>query len=206
MMDCVDAGAWHPYDDFIKLDYQALDLSHLKENSADVVTCYVGLHHFTPERLTVFLNDVRRILRLRGHFLLVDHDVCHATVNSMAHMAHVVFNAVNGVSLQDELSEVRDFKSMQSWVGILEQHDLYDETDVISVPMVRGGDPTENRMVAFSSVPQFLPVASPGSSGRVSPVSVFKSRLVEEGDANHWDYDSDEVEEGTVYNLFSRFF
>lgn len=154
MMDCIDAGALHPYDKHIKLDYQTLDLTGLEDNSADVVTCYVGLHHFTPEKLEEFLIQVRRILRSDGHFILVDHHVHNVDVNSMAHMAHFVFNAVNGVPLEDELAEIRDFKPMSEWIDLLERHGLHDTSGVANVAMVREGDPTENQMVVFSPAPQ----------------------------------------------------
>lgn len=177
MMDCVDAGAMHPYDQLIKLDYEALDLSGLKDNSADVLTCYVGLHHFTPEKLEIFLDEVRRILRPEGHFMLVDHDVYNDDVNSMAHMAHFIFNAVNGVPLEDELAEIRDFKPMTEWVKLLEKHGLYDATGVTNVPMVRLGDPTENCMVAFSLDPKLVRKAEPlVSSGNVSDSTMFAGK------------------------------
>ena len=46
--DYIDAGTLHPYDKAVKLDYQNMDLSMLGDNSAQLITCYVGLHHF-PE-------------------------------------------------------------------------------------------------------------------------------------------------------------
>jgi UDP-N-acetylenolpyruvoylglucosamine reductase len=208
MMDCVDAGAWKPYKTFIPLDYQNLDLSSLEDESVDIVTCYVGLHHFTPEKLTLFLNDVQRILRANGRFMLVDHDAYNPEVKNMAHMAHFVFNAVNGVSLEDELTEVRDFKSMQAWLEILDAHGLYNATDAVAVPMVRVGDPTENRMIAFTTLPRLelveSPTPSPTSSRRVSPISMFPKGLVEEGDAPYFGYDSDE--EPTVWNTLKQLF
>jgi len=174
MMDCIDAGATHPYDEHIKLDYQALDLSGLEDNSADVVTCYVGLHHFTPKKLEEFLVQVRRILRPEAHFILVDHDVYNEDVNSMAHMAHFVFNAVNGVPLEDELAEIRDFKPMSEWIELLEKHGLHDTSGVTNVAMVREGDPTENQMMVFSPQPQQKHTAEPlVSSRRVSDSSIF---------------------------------
>jgi FAD/FMN-containing dehydrogenase len=210
IMDCVDAGAWKPYKTFIPLDYQNLDLSSLKDNSADIVTCYVGLHHFTPDKLAEFLDQVRRILRPTGRFMLVDHDIRNEDVNSMAHMAHLVFNAVNGVALEDELAEVRDFKSMQTWVEILAEHELYDATGTAALPMVRVGDPTQNRMISFSPELKFAPVVAPvvvpvvelRSSGSVLPVSVFRPEgEAEESDAPRWMYDASEEDGVPACNI-----
>lgn len=150
--DCIDAGALHPYDTWVKLDYDTPDLSQIPSKSVDVVTCYIGLHHFPNEAaLSKFLQDVRRVLRDDGHFLLVDHDAPENTIqSSMAHMAHFIFNAVNGVSVEGELAEVRNFKSIADWRAILEKHDLFDATEGPDVPMIREGDPSCNRMVSFS--------------------------------------------------------
>jgi len=124
------------------------------------------------------LNEVRRILRLKGHFILVDHDVYNDDVNSMAHMAHFVFNAVNGVSLEDELAEVRDFKPMSEWIQLLKKHDLHDTSGVINVSMIRDGDPTKNQMVVFSPSPKVTytvePLVEPCVSvGKLSDMTIF---------------------------------
>jgi FAD/FMN-containing dehydrogenase len=164
LKDCIDAGALHPYDEHLTLDYNAMEhLASLEDNSADVVTCYVGLHHFpNEETLGAFLDAVRRVLRPNGHFLLVDHDVQEDSIEcSMANMAHFIFNAVNGVPLADELAEVRDFKPIATWRALLEKHELFDATEGPDVPMIRAEDPTRNRMVVFSPTPKLVPIVTP---------------------------------------------
>lgn len=154
--DKIDAGSFHPYDEFIRLDYQNLNLDKLETNSADLITCYVGLHHFPPERLDQFLKDVRRILKPNGRFLLVDHDINNEDTKSMAHMAHFIFNAVNGVSLQEELNEHRDFQSFDHWQKILNKHGLGDADEEAHVPLIREEDPTRNRMLVFKKIEPVL--------------------------------------------------
>lgn len=155
LTDYIQTGFPRPSDDYKKLDYNdpAPALADLPENSADVITCYVGLHHFPDDKLDAFLTQVRRVLREGGHFLLVDHDVQYGSTSmSMAHMAHTVFNAVTGVSLQEEIAERRDFRPMSEWRALLEEHGLgyaVDEDQVADVPMIRTGDPSCNRMVSF---------------------------------------------------------
>ena len=149
LSDYVQTGYPRPYTRFKPLNYLKPELSGLADNSAEVITCYVGLHHFPPAEMVTFLNDVRRVLKPGGHFLLVDHDVTDEKTMTMAHMAHSVFNAVTGASLQDELTERRDFKSMQAWQDILKQHDLINDGGTEQV-MIRKGDPSRNRMVSFS--------------------------------------------------------
>src|SRR5690606_37030982 len=68
---------------------------------------------------------------------------------SMAHMAHTVFNAVTGVSLQDEMTERRGFRPMSEWRELLAEYDLGNAVEGADVPMIRNGDPSRNRMVSF---------------------------------------------------------
>lgn len=147
--DYIQTGIPRPYDRFEPLDYTNPNLKHLSDNSADVITCYVGLHHFKDEKLDEFLKDVRRVLRPNGRFLLVDHDVRNQEDLAMAHMAHSIFNAVTGVSLEAEMKETRQFHSMEHWKNLLEKYGFGYGVSGPDVPMIRPGDPTRNRMVSF---------------------------------------------------------
>ncbi len=144
-MHYIDAGTTHPYDKYMHLDYSNMDLSSIGDKSVKVMTCYVGLHHFRDEALERFLTDVKRILKDDGHFLLVDHDIDNEQTLAMANMAHMVFNAVNGVPLQDELTEIRNFQPMTYW-----QQKLLEKGIPCEIPnqaMIRQGDPTRNQMI-----------------------------------------------------------
>ncbi|WP_165397077.1 FAD-binding protein [Legionella sainthelensi] len=149
LTDYVQTGFPRPYDNFVKLDYNAPDLSSIADNSADVMTCYVGLHHFPEDQLEQFLTNVRRILRPNGRFILVDHDAHDQESLLMANMAHSVFNAVNGVSLEEEITETRNFRPMAHWKSLLEAHGLGLGDLGPDVAMIRNGDPSRNTMVSF---------------------------------------------------------
>lgn len=151
--DYIQTGYPHPYHQFHKLDYFNPELKEkdLPSNSADLITCYVGLHHFPEDKLESFLTDVRRILRPGGHFLLVDHDVNDEQSMVMAHMAHIIFNAVTGESVENEMREIRLFRSMAYWRSLLEIHGLAYTVHGANVPMIRDGDPSMNRMVCFTN-------------------------------------------------------
>jgi 2-polyprenyl-3-methyl-5-hydroxy-6-metoxy-1,4-benzoquinol methylase len=71
--DYIQTGYPRPYDTFAKLDYSEPTLKSLKDNSAQVITCYVGLHHFPTQpvdQLSLFLKEVRRVLKPGGHFFV----------------------------------------------------------------------------------------------------------------------------------------
>lgn len=148
--DYIQTGFPRPYQRLETLDYKQPNLKNLEANSADVITCYIGLHHFPEETLQPFLKEVRRVLREGGHFLLVDHDCKDPITLTMAHMAHSVFNVVNGASLEEEMTELRNFQPMSYWVTQLKKAGLASEVlEGPDVPMVREGDPSRNRMVSF---------------------------------------------------------
>lgn len=89
MMDYLQSGFPASYKQFELLDYSNPSLAKLPDSSADVITCYVGLHHFPDDTVDDFLKDVARVLKPGGHFLLVDHDCNNDLTLSMAHMAHM---------------------------------------------------------------------------------------------------------------------
>lgn len=164
--DYVQTGFPRPYDRFVKLDYNLPNLSVIPNNSADVITCYVGLHHFPTTELDKFLTDLRRILRNDGQFLLVEHDVQDQESHAMASMAHSIFNAVTGASVEEEMTELRNFHSLAHWKQLLISHGF--EVDVQEgQAMVRNGDPSLNTMISFKK-PQPNPLAKLGGSARPS--------------------------------------
>jgi SAM-dependent methyltransferase len=137
------------YHHFIPLDFnQKPNYGMIQENTLELVTCYAGLHHFSKENLMTFIKEMKRILKPGGKFLLVDHDITNDLVNHQAHLAHLIFNAVNAVNLQDELSEVRVFKSMPDWIDEMTKNgfQLGQHPDK---ELIRDNDPTRNRMLCF---------------------------------------------------------
>jgi SAM-dependent methyltransferase len=156
LSDYVQTGFPRPYDRFEPLNYANPSLANLADQSADLITCYVGLHHFEEDKLHPFLDEIKRVLRPEGHFLLVDHDVTNEITMSMAHMAHSIFNAVTGVSLEEELRETRHFHSMTHWQEVLRAHDLGNTSAVTEDNNIRAGDPSRNKMMCFQKAPALI--------------------------------------------------
>lgn len=152
--DYLQSGFPSPTDEFVPLSYDKPELEGIPSKSTSIVSCFVGLHHFTPEALHEFLTQVRRILKDDGVFLLVDHDARDQDEFDMATMAHSVFNAVTGVSAEDEVSEVRNFKPMTEWLKILASYGIVAADSSPDVEMIRDGDPSRNKMMAFKAGPK----------------------------------------------------
>ena len=55
-----------------------------------------GLHHLPPDRLSAFLEQVKRVLRPSGLFIVREHDASPELM-PMLDLAHSVFNAVTGM-------------------------------------------------------------------------------------------------------------
>ncbi|MCS5711888.1 FAD-binding protein [Candidatus Berkiella aquae] len=152
MTDYIQSGFPRPYNRFVPLnDYQPLSQNDYKDNSVDLITCFIGLHHIPTEKLDAFLASIRRVLRPGGTFLLVDHDVTNESKRDYANLAHSVYNAVYDVPVAEEMNEIRNFKSMKEWQTILARHGLA-KTNARQGTMIREGDPTVNTMVRFTNM------------------------------------------------------
>lgn len=146
--DIIQTGLPRPYDRFLPLnDYAPLNPAQCKDNSVDLITCFTGLHHIPEDKIDAFLDSLQRVLRPGGSFLLVDHNVIDAKTHDMATLAHSVYNAVMGVSLEEEMKELRYFKPLQAWQDLLARHGF--EVKMESQPLIRDGDPTVNSMIRF---------------------------------------------------------
>lgn len=141
----IQSGWPHPYHEFQKLTYEPLSL---KERSVDVISCFAGLHHCPADKLDAFAQSIHKTLRDGGTFLLREHDTKDSEMKQLANVIHSVFNAATGVTLADEQKEVRNFKSVADWKGLLKK----DGFRCVSLPLVREGDSTQNALLKFVKV------------------------------------------------------
>lgn len=160
MSDVIQSGFPRPYHRFVPLnDYAPLAKKQFADNSVDMVTCFIGLHHVPDNKIEEFIASLNRVLRPGGSFLLVDHDIRNEETREMASLAHSIYNAVMGVPVAEEMNEIRNFRSLQHWQDLLAKHGFEMK---VSTPkkMVRAGDPTENTMVRFVKKEVVHPKAS----------------------------------------------
>lgn len=141
--DLIQSGFPRPYDAYYKLTYNPLPV---EEQSVDVISCFPGLHHCPEGKLDTFIQSIFQSLRDGGIFLLREHDANDEEMFNLATIVHSVFNACTGVELQDEIIEVRNFKSVAEWVRLLESHGF---RYVSEVPLIRAGDSSKNALMKF---------------------------------------------------------
>lgn len=121
------------------------DPLNIPENSADVVTCYIGLHHSPKDRLDAFVESIARVLRPGGLFIIRDHDVTTPQMDAFVSLAHTVFNAGLGVPWETNRKELRYFAPVATWSSYLEAWKLRDTGARILQPH----DPSANTLMSF---------------------------------------------------------
>lgn len=126
-------------------DYEPLSPALVPDASLDLVTCYVGLHHMTAERLKPFLASIARVLRPGGAFIVRDHDVTTEDMRVIVSLAHTVFNAGLGEPWAVNQAELRYFEPVSTWVERLDAAG-FDDT---GARVLQDNDPTDNTLLCF---------------------------------------------------------
>ena len=126
-------------------DYEPIAANSIAEASVDLVTCYVGLHHMTAERLKPFLDSVARVLRPGGVFIVRDHDVTSDDLRALVSLAHTVFNAGLGETWETNRAELRFFEPGETWVRRLHEAGFDDRGH----RLLQDNDPTKNALFCF---------------------------------------------------------
>ena len=126
-------------------DYEPIAATAIADGSVDLVTCYVGLHHMTAERLEPFLASVARILRPGGVFIVRDHDVGSDDMRALVSLAHTVFNAGLGETWETNRAELRFFEPADTWAQRLHEAGFDDRGH----RLLQDNDPTQNALFCF---------------------------------------------------------
>lgn len=148
--DIMERGQLKPIGTFFPLDYEPLDNKGIAPASVDLVTCYIGLHHCTPERLDGFARSVWRILRPGGVFVVRDHDCRTPEMCRFVSLVHTVFNAGLGVSWDDSAKEFKRFDSADAWSQYLQARGFRAH----GPRLLQQNDPSDNTLMAFVKTPE----------------------------------------------------
>ena len=145
-VDIVERGRLGKIGSFVPLnDYAPIDLP---AQSADLVSCFVGLHHMAQDKLAPFLRSIASIVRPGGYLVVRDHDVRGKPMHDFVSLAHCVFNAGLGESWATNAAELRYFDSVDEWIRRIEAAGFEHTGERI----VQDGDPSENVLMAFRRV------------------------------------------------------
>jgi FAD/FMN-containing dehydrogenase/SAM-dependent methyltransferase len=146
-VDIIERGSLKKTGRFVPLsDYAPIERRSVADNSLDLVTCYIGLHHAAPEVLDGFVRSIHRVLRPNGLLILRDHDVTTPQMRALVSLAHAVFNAGLGLPWETNHRERRHFRPVSEWSHYLQSHGFEDSGQRRLQP----NDPTANVLMAFS--------------------------------------------------------
>lgn len=144
--DFIQCGFPKPYKTFIP--YTAKHEPLNKEDFPNPVSAFLmiaGGHHSPKANLEAFFKSIFDILEPGGVFFLRDHDSQKEEDILTATLAHMLFNALNGVASQDEENEVRNFNDLKHFQDIASRVGF----KIASEPLMRDNDPTLNKIVKF---------------------------------------------------------
>lgn len=142
-VDIVERGQLRKLGRYVDLnDYAPIDLP---PESADLVSCFVGLHHMAPPKLAPFLDSIAKITRPGGYFIVRDHDVGTPDMDAFVSLAHTVFNAGLGETWETNNKELRHFTGIDNWISRIEAAGFRHTGAMVR----QEGDPSDNLLLAF---------------------------------------------------------
>ncbi|GAB2602976.1 methyltransferase domain-containing protein [Spirosoma areae] len=127
-------------------DFEPIRANAIPDESVDLVTCLIGLHHTRPEKLPGFLASIRRILRPGGWFILRDHDVKTDDMARFVSLVHTVFNLGLNITWEVDKSDYKDFKPIEKWSRLIGEAGFTDA----GRRLLQANDPSDNTMVLFT--------------------------------------------------------
>lgn len=143
--DIMERGKIGKIGTFFDLDYQPVP-KEIPDNSLDVVTCHIGLHHCPVALLPGFVRSIKRVLKPGGLFIVRDHDVNTEEMRVFASLVHTVFNLGLRETWAKNEAEHRSFGSVEEWVKLLEDSGFTDQ----GFRILQENDPSLNTLLAFT--------------------------------------------------------
>jgi SAM-dependent methyltransferase len=144
--DILERGQLGKLGQFIPLNnYVPITPGAIPDESLDLVTCHIGLHHCPHERLDGYIKSIHRVLRKGGLFIMRDHDVKTPEMATFVSLVHTVFNLGLKVSWETDRSEFKSFKPIEQWSGLISAYGFKDT----GARILQDKDPSDNTLVAF---------------------------------------------------------
>jgi SAM-dependent methyltransferase len=144
--DIFERGQFKKLGNFIPLNnYETITDKTIADNSIDLVTCQIGLHHCPHENLDGYLSSINRILRKDGLFIIRDHDVKTPEMATFVSLVHSVFNLGLNIPYETDASEFKSFKPVEEWSKIITGYGFKEKGERI----LQDKDPSDNTLFAF---------------------------------------------------------
>lgn len=145
--DIMERGQLSKLGTFVAIKgYDAIDKAEIADESLDLVTCYIGLHHCPVEKLEGFIKSIHRVLRAGGSFIIRDHDVKTPEMATFVSLVHTVFNVGLKESWTFESKDFKNFKPANEWAGMIENAGFKDAGKRV----LQDKDPSDNTLMLFT--------------------------------------------------------
>lgn len=138
-------GLAKPFKWIENTDDRALTSGDIPSGSLDLITCFPGLHHVTPTKLSAFVASIFETLRPGGLFILRDHHVPDPGMWQFVALVHTVFNAGTQVSWEENAAEPRYFNSLEHWTSVVTDAGFED----MKRRLLQANDPSDNTLMGF---------------------------------------------------------
>ncbi|MFB5652749.1 class I SAM-dependent methyltransferase [Leptospira wolffii] len=144
--DLAERGQFTKAGKFIQLGiYDPISPEHIKTESLDLVTNYIGFHHSPAEKLDGFLSSIARVIRPGGKLVLRDHNVYSEDLRYIVSLAHDVYNAGLEIPWTETSTQIRNFTSVEQIQERLHKYGFKS----VGNQYLQKGDPTKNTLMAF---------------------------------------------------------
>jgi SAM-dependent methyltransferase len=144
--DIFERGQLGKLGSFFPLDnYKPIPANIIADESLDLVTCHIGLHHCPPELLDGYIGSIRRVLRKGGRFIMREHDVHTPEMATFVSLVHTVFNLGLNVTYEVDAAEFKAFQTIDAWSRIITAQGFEDTTE----RLLQDNDPSDNTLLCF---------------------------------------------------------
>ncbi len=148
LSDYLQSGFPRPYNRFVYLnEYEPIRHQDIPTGSVDLVVMYIGFHHIPENKLVPFIQSINRILSSGGSFVLMDHDATSSKHKEVLSVIYTIMNLEARLSLNKELREFRNFRSLAHWESLLRENGFVRDSNPL---LIRQGDVTLNSLIRFT--------------------------------------------------------
>jgi ubiquinone/menaquinone biosynthesis C-methylase UbiE len=132
----VDIKSYNKYDEIIFSKYDGITLPY-NDNSFDLITCLMVLHHIPKENLFNILHEINRVLKPNGVLILREHDVDSTQQCYLLNIMHDFYDYVwndNSIIKTEETDQwTTNYKNNHEWTNLLKNIGIVQrETPIIN--------------------------------------------------------------------------
>jgi SAM-dependent methyltransferase len=147
--DIFERGQFGKIGRFIPLnDYEPISENDIPNDSIDLVTCHIGLHHCPDGKLGPYIQSIHRVLRKGCLFIMRDHDVKTPEMSTFVSVVHTVFNLGLNITWEVDQRDFKSFKPIDEWSRIISGFGFKDT----GARILQDKDPSDNTLISLTKV------------------------------------------------------